>query len=118
MSTCDSIAGRKEASVTSSSKTESTTTSPARTGCEEIASGEVEVSKTRGTPSHHPFIDGFSFMKHPAIGYSHLWKPHNAINKRGRTRKSMQERMAKRWEKDPEHLKSSNPLRISSTPQL
>ena len=28
-----------------------------------------------GVPLNHPFIDRFSIINHPAIGYLHLWKP-------------------------------------------
>ena len=28
----------------------------------------MELSQTRGTPSHHPFIDGFSIINHPFWG--------------------------------------------------
>ena len=28
-----------------------------------------------GVPANHPFLDGFSIINHPAIGYPHLWKP-------------------------------------------
>jgi hypothetical protein len=28
-----------------------------------------------GVPLNHPFIDRFSIINHPSIGYLHLWKP-------------------------------------------
>ena len=33
------------------------------------------ISIHEGTPSHHPFIDGFSIINHPFFGVPHLWKP-------------------------------------------
>ena len=35
----------------------------------------MEVSWNMGTPWYHPFIDGFSFVNHPAIGHPHLLEP-------------------------------------------
>ena len=38
---------------------------------------QMVVSWNRGTPSHHPFLDGIFSINHPLWGYPHLWKPPN-----------------------------------------